>query len=92
LPDENYRLSDDERTKASDHVNKTALQADDPCPHCGNINTSVGEHVFRLAVGFQPIPRGYVPIVPVICSNCGHVRLFGALAMGLVPPPQSERG
>lgn len=81
----------DEREKIAEHVNRTAQITEDPCPHCGNTNTSVAEDLFRLGVGTKTLPSAFVPVVPVICSNCGFLRIFSAWALGIVLP-QAEEG
>ena len=90
VPDANGKLSLDERNSVSDHVNEKAQHEGDPCPHCGDTNTSVAEDLFRLAVANSPIPRGYIPVVPVVCNNCGHIRLFSGQELGLTMPKAAE--
>jgi hypothetical protein len=61
-----------------------------PCPMCGVGNWNVQDTTFELRefnegnliVGGGPI----IPIVPVICSNCGNTVLVNALSAGLVTP------
>lgn len=86
MPNNEGDLSVDERRVAADLINEKAQHPGDPCPHCGNENTSVAENLFRLAVANSPIPTRYVPVVPVICNDCGFVRLFSGHALGLTMP------
>ena len=95
MPSENGKLSDDERTAASEKVNETAQHAGDPCPHCGDTNTSVAEDLFRLAVSDTPIPTRFIPVIPIVCNNCGFLRLVNSRALGVEPinsrlPAESE--
>jgi len=83
LPDKDGKLSLDERTQASDKINETAQHEGDPCPHCGNIDTSVAEDLFQLPVANGPITTSFIPVLPVVCNNCGYLRLFNSRAFGL---------
>ncbi|MBO8131979.1 MAG: hypothetical protein H0Z29_10795 [Candidatus Marinimicrobia bacterium] len=59
-----------------------------PCPMCGVGNWSVQDRVFELrefrggslVVGGTPI----MPIIPVICNNCGNTILINAKTTGFV--------
>lgn len=91
MPDGN-KWTEEERDKASAFINEKAQREGDPCPHCGNLDTSVAENVFRLSVGTAVVGPGFVPIMPVICNNCGHVRIFSAIALGIFPSPNATEG
>jgi predicted nucleic-acid-binding Zn-ribbon protein len=52
------------------------------CPMCGSTQWETGEIVSGVNVsGHGDV---VVPMVQVICSNCGYVMLFAATPIGLV--------
>lgn len=61
-----------------------------PCPVCGVGGWSVQESSFELrefnegnhVMGGGPV----IPVVPVICTNCGNTVLVNAIMAGLVAP------
>jgi hypothetical protein len=59
------------------------------CSECGNAsNFGTGDIVNLTAYypgGSIVVGGPSVPVLPVICNNCGHVRLFSAVAMGILP-------
>ncbi len=59
------------------------------CPGCGQLGPfSLGEILAPATFDLtnKTILVGTtVPLVPVICTNCGNVRLFSAVMMGIVP-------
>jgi hypothetical protein len=60
------------------------------CPVCGHTDFGLTELVMA-PIGW----RRAVPMLPAICSRCGHVLLFSAIALGLVPgrtPDQPPAG
>ena len=54
------------------------------CTACGAADWFAGE----MAVP-PTSAGGYVPLVPVICKQCGHATLFSAVVMGLASRPPS---
>ena len=90
LPDKAGKLSLEERERASDKINETAQHEGDPCPHCGNVDTSVAEDQFQLAVANGPLIKNFIPVIPVVCNNCGFVRIFHSDKFGISAYPDSE--
>ena len=83
-------LSEQERNEAAEAVNRTAKLEGDPCPHCGNTDTRVGSNLMRLDVGYDmslpPIGGGpvhFFSVLPIVCNNCGFIRLFSPYALGV---------
>ena len=64
------------------------------CPMCGTRNWNVSDKVFELrefhggslVLGPGPI----VPLIPVICGNCGNVVLVSAIVSGTVTLEKKE--
>ena len=59
------------------------------CPMCGVGNWSVNESTFQLTEfnqGSIIIGGPVVPVLPVICMNCGNTVLINAITAGLVIP------
>lgn len=68
------------------------------CPMCGKGPWSVQDSVFQLmefkeGVGLV-LGGPIIPVIPVICSNCGNTVLVNAVIGGVVspstPPPKEE--
>lgn len=61
------------------------------CPSCGQLQGfSIGAIVAAPIVkatdeGMAIDTENSVPLVPLACRNCGYVRLFSAIVMGLIP-------
>ena len=56
------------------------------CPQCGHREHSTADLISapNFTPGSMIIGGPTVPMLPVICNNCGHVRLFAAVLMGLM--------
>lgn len=60
------------------------------CPMCGTKSWSVQDSTFQVS---ELNPAGLVvggpiiPVIPVICSNCGNTVLVNAITAGIVIPP-----
>ncbi len=54
------------------------------CPVCTVNSWSVGAQslTFLIGPGFK-LGGEHFPVVPLVCSNCGFVRLFSAMVVGL---------
>lgn len=92
MPDAKGKFSIEEMDRAASFINEKSKLPGDPCVHCGSTDTSVGEYAVRLGVGFAPIPPTHIPLMPVVCNNCGNIRLFSAILLGIVPynPPSED--
>jgi len=50
------------------------------CPVCGHTDFGLAE------LAMAPLSAGRaIPMLPAICSKCGHILFFSAIALGLVP-------
>jgi hypothetical protein len=59
------------------------------CPLCGTEGFIIGELLASPVMLNNVINVAQaVPLVPVVCRNCGHVLLFSAVLMGLAPPSE----
>lgn len=60
------------------------------CPVCGVDDWGVAE-----PVGLRPYPEpifgggGVIPLVPIICKNCGYTRMLNGVVSGLFPPRET---
>ncbi len=63
------------------------------CPMCGVYNWSVQDMAYEIR-GYLPwlLPQGgpRMPIIPVVCKNCGNTVLVNAIISGIIPPQQGE--
>lgn len=77
-------LTDEEIDKAIDWINRHATSPTDACSVCGSPHNSVLSGLARL--DFRNVePPGTMPLVVALCYNCGFVRVFNAILLGLRP-------
>jgi len=76
-------LDPTQRQKVLDWLKSKALSP--ICPFCGRDTWNVGDILAPHNLGMtKQIDFGSAtPLVPLVCTNCGHVDLFAALPMGL---------
>ena len=64
-----------------------------PCPMCGHTEWGVESKIFTLPL-FGAFAFGshatVLPVVPVICKNCGYMLLVSAVVAGLVEGERDE--
>jgi hypothetical protein len=61
-----------------------------PCPMCSKGPWGVQDSMFQLmefSEGALTLGGPLIPVVPVVCKNCGYLVLVSALAANVVPPP-----
>ncbi|WP_288485812.1 hypothetical protein [uncultured Novosphingobium sp.] len=77
IPSE-IKLTDNERSEITDHINLKAVQPDDACVVCGSPANYVVEDTYRLDVltSAPVLASTFQPLVSTVCMNCGFVRLF----------------
>ncbi len=87
MPDKDGKLSEADRQKISNWLNKR-WRAQRNCTVCGTNNWSIGEHVVttaRLNNKGQILMSGAAyPYVMVICNYCANTMAFNAPMLGLV--------
>src|SRR5438067_82152 len=54
-----------------------------PCPVCGTVRWSVGNHIVSDYIGEFGHNNNYVPYVILWCANCAYSMRFGAVQIGL---------
>ena len=63
------------------------------CPMCGVANWTVVETSYELREfndgTIPPEKLGLMPIIPVICGNCGNTIFVNALAAGAISQPSN---
>jgi hypothetical protein len=60
-----------------------------PCPMCGSGPWNIQDSTYQLmefTEGVLRIGGPVIPVVPVICANCGHTVLVNAIISGVVQP------
>lgn len=55
------------------------------CPSCGATQDFIACDIVELIVksDAEKISGTEIPVIPVVCPQCGHVRLFSAKAIGV---------
>jgi hypothetical protein len=66
---------------------------DDYCPRCSSNNWLVDllaipaialpNPMLRLSMAYSP-PTGYIPVVSIMCANCGYTMFHNLNALGIV--------
>lgn len=77
MPDPRGRLSEEEKRVATDWIAQKWKQ-EKSCPVCGTSAWTMGDHV----VSFARVAADYWAII-LACDNCGYMRLFNAVRIGL---------
>lgn len=57
------------------------------CESCGHRKWSIGDIIAGFSIdgaGNTRMGGDMIPMVQVLCENCGHVRLYSAVKIGLV--------
>ena len=77
-------ISYEERQKIRDHLQRH----NNRCPVCGADNWTVFDDVlspFCIDVKYRrPIEGKFLPVVALICNDCGYVRQIAAKKVGLI--------
>jgi hypothetical protein len=99
VPDTGGKFTPEEKTKATEWVNRHWEGRPQNCPICGSTRWVVGEHLVQpLTVSgphFLPLLGGAVgyPQIQVISIPCGYTMLINAVVAGVVPgipePPKT---
>jgi hypothetical protein len=67
--------------------------AGNPCPMCRVTNWSVQDSIYQLPQ-FNPIGMvvggSLIPVIPVICGNCGNTILVNAIQAGVWTNPGGQ--
>ncbi len=71
-------LTREQAYKLQQWLNSRGVNLD--CPMCGSAQWETGEIVSGTSIDDK---RVAVPMVQVVCVNCGYVMLFAALPIGL---------
>lgn len=74
-----------ESAKAIAHLQRKWMGK--PCPMCGVGNWNVQDSTYQLLEfnqGSMVIGGPVIPVIPVVCSNCGNTILVNAILAGVV--------
>lgn len=77
-----------ELRKLQEHLKRT-WKDPAPCPMCDHVDWRVQGEMYKLShykqdwdTGFIPGP--IIPVIPIICNNCGNTVLINAVKAGIV--------
>lgn len=65
------------------------------CPMCGVGNWNVQDSIYQLiefSEGGLVIGGPIIPVIPVVCTNCGNIQLVNAIVAGAVKPGEEADG
>ena len=69
----------------------TSIIPDRPCPLCGHhakptfhVVPGIGEPVHRLALNMNSFTGANIPVILLMCPNCGNLNSLSAFHLGLV--------
>jgi predicted nucleic-acid-binding Zn-ribbon protein len=88
MPDDNGKLSPEEKKKITDWLQKRWKESP-KCPISGDDDWAIGDHAITpVIMGKQGGIFGDVgyPHIMLICKTCGYTILFNAVMMGIFPP------
>lgn len=73
--------------RAQQWIEEKWTNADKRCPVCQHNGWTIGEavEVRPYQGGNLIIGGGVVPLIPVVCTNCGNTLLFSAVVANAVP-------
>jgi predicted nucleic-acid-binding Zn-ribbon protein len=79
-------MSDSHKKHIYDHLHKSGVS--NFCPAC-NQNVEWQQAGLMTLIGIKETfleldPSRGIPILPIICKNCGYIRIFSAKAIGLI--------
>lgn len=77
-------LTEEQQRKARSWFNERITNK--RCPSCGGTNWETGDIISPPVEtgGRVVIPAPRMPQLPMTCSNCGYVRLYAAMKIGLL--------
>lgn len=64
------------------------------CPYCQEDNWNVSDSVFQLtkyANGNMIIGGPVLPVIPIICTNCGNTTMINALISKTIQPSEAKQ-
>lgn len=73
--------------KAMEYIKKIKAPV---CPLCGEKEWNFGDKVYQLMeFDFDGLHLGKstIPVVPIVCENCGNTYFVNALVAGLIDKP-----
>lgn len=80
-------LTAEEVQKATDWINEKAAREGDPCQICDSPHSIVQPSIAAMPGGlnpFDPSLNWVHPAIVVACMNCGYIRYFNAITIGLM--------
>lgn len=91
MPDNKGKLTKDDEEKIDAWIaGKGDRMA--TCELCGTKDWTISDTVMcAVSFGQGTIMAGpLMPFVPLVCKECGHIRLLNAIKIGIVPLPDKE--
>ena len=83
MPDENGKLSQEERDAANKWIRERVKS---PCAACGHAYWAVGSYVVSLSADTKNFlgTKKHYPALVTVCAECGHFRLHSAVLAGII--------
>jgi C4-type Zn-finger protein len=89
MPTETGRFTNEELSKLHELIGQKKIDPDAECPNCFNRDWHLTP--FEARVPFSD-PQKYMPIVSLICTNCGYLKSFNAIVAGIVENTENNNG
>lgn len=65
-----------------------------PCPMCATGNWNVQDSTFQLTEfnqGAMVLGGPVIPVIPIVCNNCGNTLLINAITAGVIKPEKEVK-
>lgn len=88
-------ISQEEKNRIAEILNKCFEGHGIRCPMCGNNSFSLADGYFSNVIqdnlGGLVIGGPSIPAIPIICDKCGFISMHALGPLGLLPPHKEEK-
>ena len=89
MPTETGRFTDRELSKIHKLIDQKKIDPDAECPNCSNKDWLLFPVEARIP---SSTLERYMPMVSLICTNCGYSKLFNSIVSGIVDKEEHDSG
>ena len=88
-------ISQEEKNKIAEKLNKRFADHGLKCPMCGNTSFTLADGYFSNVIQDnlrrQILGGPSIPAIPIICDKCGFISMHALGTLGLLPPINEEK-